>query len=64
MNERKVRKMFKKLLDELLEARTQDEINAILYRADGVDRLYQMEKISWQDHERLFKLAGRLEENI
>lgn len=60
--------MFKKLLDELLEAATQDEITAILYRngktdskGDGVDLAFQHEKLSWQDHERLFKLAGRLE---
>lgn len=56
--------MFKKLLDELLEARTEEQINEILYRADGVDRMFQREKISWQDHERLFKLAARLTESI
>ena len=52
--------MFKKLLDELLNAQTEEEINDILYRKDGVDLSYQHEKLSWQDHERLFKLAGRL----
>lgn len=52
--------MFKKLLDELLKAQTEDEITSILYREDGVDLSFQHEKLSWQDHERLFKLADRL----
>ena len=56
--------MFKKLLDELLAATTQEAITDILYRKDGVDLSYQMEKLSWDDHERLFKLAARLSESI
>lgn len=58
--------MFKKLLDELLEAKTEEEITHILYRLKsdtedwGVDLAFQHEKINWQDHERLFKLAERL----
>lgn len=56
--------MFKKLLDELLAATTQEAITDILYRKDGVDLSYQREKLSWDDHERLFKLAGRLSESI
>ena len=58
--------MFKKLLDELLAATTAEEVNHILYRMKsetedwGVDLAFQHEKISWQDHERLFKLADRL----
>ncbi len=58
--------MFKKLLDEMLEARTEAEITHILYRVKsdtedwGVDLAFQHEKLSWNDHERLFKLADRL----
>ena len=58
--------MFKKLLDELLIAETAEEITHILYRMKsetegwGVDLAFQHEKISWADHERLFKLADRL----
>ena len=58
--------MFKKLLDELLEAKTQEEVTHILYRSKsetedwGVDLAFQHEKISWHDHKRLFKLANRL----
>lgn len=53
--------MFKKLLDRMLKAETNEEIESVLYAADGVDMMYQKEKITWADHERLFKLAERLE---
>lgn len=52
--------MFKKLFDEMMRASTEKEINDILYRKDGVDMAYQREKLSWEDHERLFNLADRL----
>lgn len=52
--------MFKKFVDELLNAETEEQITDILYRADGVDLSFQRENITWQDHERLFKLAGSL----
>ena len=53
--------MFKKLFDQLMAAQTAEEIASILYREDGIDRSFQKEKLSWQDHERLFKLAARLQ---
>ena len=53
-------KMFKKLLDELLTAQTEEEITHILYKQDGVDLSFQREQITWEDHQRLFKLASRL----
>ena len=62
--------MFKKLLDELMNATTADEVSHILYRNKsdledyGVDMAYQREKISWQDHERLFKLAEIVERGL
>ena len=58
--------MFKKLFDELLAAQTDEEITRVLYRTKsatedwGVDLAFQHEKITWQDHERLFTLADRL----
>lgn len=52
------RTVFNKLLDELLAARTEEEVNSILYRMDGVDLSFQHEKLNWNDHQRLFKLAG------
>lgn len=33
--------MFKKLLKELIDAKTIEEVNEIFYRSDGVDRSYQ-----------------------
>ena len=56
--------MFKKFFDELLAATTAEQINAILYREDGVDRAFQREKITWQDHERLFKMAAKMQEAL
>lgn len=53
--------MFKKLLAEMIAAETEEQITNILYREDGVDRLYQKEKLSWNDHELLFDLAAKLE---
>ena len=41
-------------------AQNADEVALVLYAPDGVDMMYQKEKISWQDHERLFSLAARL----
>ena len=52
--------MFKKLFDRMMEAKTNEERALVLYGEDGVDRMYQKEKISWQDHERLFSLGARL----
>lgn len=56
--------MFKKFVKELLEATTSEEISKILYRADGVDRMFQKEKIKWDEHEILFDLAGKMENAI
>ena len=62
--------MFKKLMDELLEAKTETEITHILYRVKsdkedwGVDLAFQHEKLNWNDHEWLFKLADRLLETV
>lgn len=53
--------MFKKLLDRMLAANTNEEINDVLYAAGGVDLQYQHGKITWEDHERLFTLAARLQ---
>lgn len=56
--------MFKKFVKELLAATTKEEISEILYRADGVDIMYQKEKIKWDEHEILFDLAGKMEDAI
>ena len=43
-----------------MAAQNADKVAAVLYAPDGVDMMYQKEKISWQDHERLFSLGARL----
>lgn len=52
--------MFKKLVARMVAAQTENEITAVLYDENGVDRLFQKEKISWQEHELLFDLARKL----
>ncbi len=56
--------MFRKFVAELVAARTVAEIENILYREDGVDIMFQREKISWKDHELLFDLAAKLEKVV
>lgn len=53
-------KEFREFMDALLEADTEEKITEILYGANGVDLSYQRDEISYEDHERLFKLADRL----
>jgi len=52
--------MYKNLVKKLIAAHTEEELNEVLYGPDGVDRSFEKDKISWEDHEDLFKLAERL----
>lgn len=52
--------MFKKLLKELIEAKTVEEVNEIFYRLDGVDMSYQHGLLTWKDYEILEKLVQKL----
>lgn len=52
--------MFKKLLKELIDANTIEEVNEIFYRSDGVDHSYQNELITWKEYELLEKLTQKL----
>lgn len=52
--------MFKKFLQEIIEAESSEELNKIFYRADGVDMSFQREKISWKEHEMLADLINKL----
>lgn len=57
--------MFKKFIREMIQAAGDDEaLERILYRADGVDMMYQREKLSWNDHEILFDLAAKLSSDL
>lgn len=50
--------MFKKFVKEIAMAETAEQLNDILYRKDGVDMMFQKEKLKWEEHEILFKLAS------
>ena len=53
--------MFKKFIERLIAAETEEQINHILYDFEtGVDMTYQREKITYKEHELLFELAGRI----
>lgn len=53
--------MFKKFIEKLIEAETEEQVNHILYDFDdGVDMAYQRDKITYKEHELLFELAGRI----
>ena len=53
--------MFKKFIKEIVAAEDSSDLNYILYRTDGVDIMYQRGKLTWEQHEILFDLCGKLE---
>lgn len=52
--------MFKKFLQEIIEATSSEELNDIFYRNDGVDMSFQCEQISWKEHEMLANMINKL----
>ena len=52
--------MFKKFVKELIDAKTKDEVERIFYRFDGIDMMYQKEKLSWKDQQMLLELVNKL----
>ena len=52
--------MFKKLVKLLLAAENENDIENALYGENGVDILFQKEKIKWDEHEILFSLADKI----
>lgn len=52
--------MFKKFLKEILQAESKNDLYAIMYRDDGIDRSYQSEKISYKDYELLAQTIDKL----
>lgn len=55
--------MFKKFVKRILAAENDDELSRIMYDTDGIDMMYQKEKLSWEEHEILFELIGRVWSN-
>lgn len=56
----KVELMFKKFVQELVNAKTKEEVENIFYRSDGIDIMYQKEKLSWKDQQLLLDLVNKL----
>lgn len=48
-------KTYKQLVEKMSEMETESDLNAICYE---IDWSFQQEKITWKDHETLYKLAG------
>lgn len=49
--------MYKKLVGMIAEAITNEELNEVMGK---IDLAFQQEKITWKDHEVLYKIASRL----
>lgn len=52
--------MFKKFLQEIIDAGSEEELMDIFYRQDGIDMMYQKDKLSWKDHQMLLALINKL----
>lgn len=53
--------MFKKLLQRIIEAENkQDAIDNVFYGADGIDMMYQNEKITYKEFLMLSKLIDKM----
>ena len=53
--------MFKKFIKRIIEAENmQDAIDNVFYGEDGIDRAFQLEKITWAEHQMLFDLIQKM----
>lgn len=53
--------MFKKFIQRIIEAENrEDAIKNIFYGPDGIDKAYQMEKITWKEREMLLALIEKM----
>lgn len=52
--------MFKKFVQEIIDAQSEEELMDIFYRKDGIDIMYQKEKLSWKDHQMLLALINKI----
>ena len=51
--------MFK-CLQAIIDANSEKKFMGIFYRKDGIDMMYQKEKLSWKDHQMLLALINKL----
>lgn len=52
--------MLKKFLQEIIDAQSEEELMDTFYREDGIDIMYQKEKLSWKDHQMLLALINKM----
>lgn len=53
--------MFKKFIERIIEAENrEDAIENVFYGADGIDRAYQQERITWKEHQTLLALINKM----
>ena len=53
--------MFKKFIKRIIEAENrEDAMENVFYGENGIDRAYQLEKISWQEHQMLLTLIEKM----
>lgn len=53
--------MFKKLLQRIIEAKDQEAAwQEVFYGNDGIDMMYQREKITWKEYEMLTALIEKM----
>lgn len=52
--------MFKKFLQEIIDAQSEEELMDIFYRKDGIDIMYQKDKLSWKDHQMLLAIINKM----
>lgn len=53
--------MFKKLVKAIAAIKTEDDRNSCFTQ---IDRAFDMEKISWEDHEMLYNLASMISGSV
>lgn len=53
--------MFKKFIRRIIEAKDrQDAIDNVFYGEDGIDMVYQQDKLSFVEHQMLLELIEKL----
>lgn len=55
--------MFKKFVQEIIEANNHEELMNIFYRKDGIDMMFQKDKLNWKEHQMLLALINKIDSN-
>ena len=52
--------MFKKLLQRIIDANNNDDLLEVFNGIDGIDMMFQKEKITYKEHQMLLALVNKL----